>query len=84
MLNMDQTEEVYQFIWRYVTQHEALPSYTQIGEAVTSLSRKSANTSTACAALVGLNPVHSCRRLTATWWREHVRVPGSYLAERQS
>jgi hypothetical protein len=34
MLNTDRTEEVYEFIWKYVTEHEALPATEQIADAV--------------------------------------------------
>jgi len=84
MYKLDRTEDVYQFIWRYVTQHEALPTFQQIGEGL-KLPKEE----------VGycVRNLRETERIEAgtllptaygAWWREHVRVPGSYLAERQS
>jgi hypothetical protein len=84
MLNTDRTEEVYEFIWNYVTRHEALPSYTQIAEAVKLTKAEVGQHIDSLRANGRIEPGTLLPTAYGDWWREHVRVPGSYLAMSQS
>ena len=81
---MDLAEEVYEYIWRYVTENEALPSQQAVGEAL-GLSR--GEMIAAIAALRAQGRIEQRGILPTAyraWWREYVRARWSYKALRSS
>ena len=84
MMNVDRTEQIYEFIWRYVTQYVALPSDPQIANALGLPKEAVGGPIDSLRAAGRIEPGTLLPTEYGAWWREPVRVPGSYLAMRQS
>ena len=84
MLKTDRTEQVYEFIWNYVTERKALPAIEQIAEAL-DLPKDEIGWCVQVLRYEGrierriLLPTPCCE-----WWTEHMRARWSYQAMRQS
>ena len=75
---MDWAEEVYNYIWQYVTENEALPSQQAVGKAL-ELSRS--EMAEAIAALRAQGRIEQRGVLPTAyrqWWRDYVRARWSY------
>ena len=73
MLKTDHTEQVYAFIWRYVTTKEALPFQDQIADAL-DISREEVSGCVYILRRQGrISPTTLLPIAYDTWWRETVR-----------
>jgi hypothetical protein len=76
MLNANRTEQVYEFIWCYVTQHEALASDQQI-TVVLGLPKEAVGGHIDSLRATGRIEDGTLLPMAyGAWWREHVRVRG--------
>ncbi|MEO8395454.1 MAG: hypothetical protein ABI700_20845 [Chloroflexota bacterium] len=84
MFTTDRSEEVYQYLWTYVTEHEALPSYAQIAHALAMTKHEISWCVQALREAKRLEQTILLPTAYCAWWREHVRSTWSYKALRES
>ena len=84
MLNVESTTRVYQFILHYITQHEALPTYTQIALAVVLTKPEVGQCIDHLRGAGRIEPGTLLPTTYSAWWREHMRKNWSYEGMRQS
>lgn len=81
---MEWADDVYDYIWNYVTEHEALPSRQMIADTLGIDPR----TVTAAIEILRRQGRVEGRYILPTayhdWWKEHVRARWSYRALRSS
>lgn len=79
-----EVEQVYAFIWQYVQEREALPSYADVSAAL-NLDKEQVSACVRRLRAAGkITPTTLLPTDYCAWWREHLRAHWSYRALRQS
>ncbi|MEO8393413.1 MAG: hypothetical protein ABI700_10520, partial [Chloroflexota bacterium] len=84
MFTTDRSEEVYQCIWNYVTEREALPTNAQIAHALDMPKYEISGCVRVLRDAKRIEPTILLPTAYCAWWREHVRANWSYKALRAS